>query len=176
MGSAVNIEANGRAIGMKRSGMTLLPGPSVIYNWFGLLLQLATTDLWTWIWLVFSLPSDALLYLIYRRCWAILARYSFREAKLLFRTIFTFVFYRCGKYKEKSGENKQNLRYEPLDVGLIFFSFVCVTIEMYLYSSRAKKLCAEMWLVLWYAAEGIGLTVALDAIFSCAYYRLSVEK
>lgn len=48
MGSAVNIEANGRAIGMKRTGMTLLPGPSAICNWFSLLLlQLATTDLWT---------------------------------------------------------------------------------------------------------------------------------
>lgn len=31
----VNIEANGRAIGMKRSGMTLLPWPSAICNWLG---------------------------------------------------------------------------------------------------------------------------------------------
>lgn len=48
MGSAVNIESNGGAIGTKRSGMTLLLESSALCNCLGLLPQSATTDLPTW--------------------------------------------------------------------------------------------------------------------------------
>ena len=48
MGSAVNIESNGVAIGTKRSGMTLLLESSALCNCLGLLPQSAITDLPTW--------------------------------------------------------------------------------------------------------------------------------
>lgn len=46
MGLGVNIESNGGAIGTKRSGMTLLLGPSAICNWLGLLPPSADADFW----------------------------------------------------------------------------------------------------------------------------------